>query len=551
MKRFCFLFLHFTLICSACFSEISLEINKETVGLNESFQLTFVSKQQVRYKPDFAALQQDFEIISCVQSHNTSFINGVIDTQAQWDLTLMPKKEGKLVIPAITFDNESSAEKSILVTKGRIAGSDDSIFLETELSPKNAVYQGSQLVCTVRLFRSVNLLQGALSDLKPNDQNAQVQRIGDDIEFDHVGKEGTRYRVLERRYAMFPQQVGKLTFAPVLFEGNILVGKKAFFNVKSEYKRIQAEIPEIDVKPIPVPFTEHTWFPAYDVKLTEEWSSDPDKVAIGEPITWTLTVMAEGCMGAQIPDLKFDLPNHIKQYADKPEIIQEQGPAGFKGIKKIKIALIATKPGNVTLPEISLAWWDLITEKPRTAVIASRTLQIQPDQVAVSDSITFAPPIIEEKINVVQKIEDTSTLPVWVMVLIGLNLIWIIGVYNAIYKKIPLKLLLTKPNQLKNIRKNLKRACKYNHAKDAEKYFLEWASLFHPDVKPLNLVSIKNYFPEQFQEELHKLYKTLYSQDHVWDGKTFWKAFLAYKKPKSAKTMEKENQQKLRSLYNE
>jgi hypothetical protein len=312
---------------------------------------------------------------------------------------------------------------------------------------------------------------------------------------------------------------------------------------------VQAEIPEIDVKPIPVPFTEHTWFPAYDVKLTEEWSSDPDKMSVGEPITWTLTVVADGSMGAQIPDLVINLPSHLKQYVDKPEIIQEQGPAGFKGTKKIKIALIATKPGSVTLPEISLNWWDLITERSRTAQLPSRVMHIQADQVAVNEPLVQAPQMIKEKIAVAQKIEEKSGLPIWVICLIGLNVIWIVILYNFMYRKIPFKLVLTKPNQLKNIRKNLKHACKNNNPKDAEKYFLEWAALFHPDVKPMNLLTLKNHFPVQFQDVLTQLYKVLYGQNHTWDGKAFWKAFLAYKKPKSAKVVGKEIQQKLRSLY--
>lgn len=551
-KRLLVLFSLFLMFLSnLSHGEINVTVNKETVGMNESFQVIFVAKKSIRQQPDFSTLKHDFDIVSCVQSHNTTFINGVIDSQAQWDLTLMPKKEGKLVIPAITFDKESSEQKTILVTKGHVASKDDSIFIETELSPKTSVYQQSQLLCAVRLFRSVNLVQGALSDLKPSDQNAQVQRIGDDVEFDHVSANGTHYRVLERKYAIFPHQVGKLTFSPVLFEGNILVGKKAFFNVKSEYKRLQAEIPEIEVKPIPVPFTEHTWFPAYDVKLKEEWSSDPDKIAIGEPITWTLTVSTEGCLGNQIPDLAISVPNTMKQYVDKPEIVQEPTAAGFKSTKKIKIALIATKPGSITLPEITLNWWDLLTERQRTAQIPSRVIQIPAEQIALNEPVVEASHDVQEEIGKMQSIEESTTLPLWVVCLIGLNVIWISGLYNKLYKRIPFKFLLPKPNHLKILKASLKKACGKNNPKEAEKCFLDWAAFLFPDMKPLNLINLRSQFSEQMQEAISGLYKSLYGQEKNWDGAAFWKAFSKYKKQKPLKGFAKSREPKLRALYDE
>jgi hypothetical protein len=55
---------------------------------------------------------------------------------------------------------------------------------------------------------------------------------------------------------------------------------------------------------------------------------------VGEPITLTLTLTAEGCMGNQIPLISLNLPEEIKQYQDKPQI--ENNVKGERNVGRSK-----------------------------------------------------------------------------------------------------------------------------------------------------------------------------------------------------------------------
>lgn len=75
-----------------------------------------------------------------------------------------------------------------------------------ELSADKAeVYVQEQLILTIQLYFSGNLIRGELSE--PEHPEAIIESLGKQREFARY-RNGTRYRVVERRYAIFPQQPG-------------------------------------------------------------------------------------------------------------------------------------------------------------------------------------------------------------------------------------------------------------------------------------------------------------------------------------------------------
>ena len=69
---------------------------------------------------------------------------------------------------------------------------------------------------------------------------------------------------------------------------------------------------KVVVKPVPSPFQKNNWFAANDVIIKGEWSADPSRMELGEPVTWTLTLMADGCLGSQIPEVPLRLPAELR-----------------------------------------------------------------------------------------------------------------------------------------------------------------------------------------------------------------------------------------------
>lgn len=528
---FIWIFILFSPLMPLHADDVNLTLSQQIVGINESFSVIFSCPHSISGHPDFSPLDTDFKILSQSQSFKSSIFNGQVAQESRWTLTLMGKREGNLTIPSISFGQHSSQPKTIEVTSAQTTKQDDTLFLETELSPKNSVYEQTQLIFTVRLYRSVNISQGMLSEPKANDSDASIERLGKDLEYEHYHSNGARYIVLERNYAVFPQKSGELIFDPITFEGRVIIGNgRSFFNSQSQFMRVVSKQEKIDVKPIPAPFTKSNWFAANDVKLIEEWSTDPDKIILGEPITWTLTVAAEGCLGNQIPALSLNLPAELKQYLDKPQTSNDKN----MGKRQEKVALIATKSGTFSLPEVNIKWWDLKSDQLRETLLPARTIHVQAAPLA--DQIAMNAPSIEEKKSgpieqpvLQQPPQELQTIPMWAWILIGLNIIWITGLPYLLYKNKNFAKTPPQPDSLKQVHHLLKKACKNNDAKQAEAALLAWAQKMFPQERFRSIMSIKKQLPKELQEAIDDLNQALYGSNNNWQGESFWLAFSSFK----------------------
>lgn len=550
MKIFISTFLCFFCLVYQMDAQINVKLSKNLLGVNETFTLDFSASNQSQSEPNFAPLNKDFEIISSTQKYMTSIINNKVSTEIHWHLTLQPKREGFLTIPSITFGNDESTPQTIEVIPARFAEQDDTLYIKVDVSPKEVAYEQSQIIYTIRLFRSVNLAQAALSEVKVNDPDAIIEKLGSDLEYEHRHSNGGRYIVLERKYAVYPQHAGDLTFSPIQFEGHVIKGGGSFFNMQTEIKRIASTTAKIKIKPIPAPFDKNSWLAAKDVKLSEEWSSDPKSMTVGEPITWTLTIAAEGCLGNQIPTPSLSLPQNLKNYLDKPLVSNANTNKGLIGSKQIKTALIATSPGEIIVPEIEIKWWDLNNDQLKIARLPSRTIQVLDSEIAMNSSLSKNDSALPLEVPPIAY-QSADTLPIWAWCLIGLNSIWIIGLVRITTRRFFKKDLKEKgspPQSLKQIKSFLKKACLENESKQAESYLIKWAICLFPNSKP-NLMNLKNNFPPELQIAIDELYATLYGQKRDWQGLEMWKAISAYKPGKPEKDALAKKGYNLSELY--
>lgn len=531
------------MVSTAYTDGVSVHLSQRKVGLNDSFSVTFSTGQGVKDPPDFSPLQMDFEIVSNSHNKSISIINGQMTQETRWNLVLISKQEGNLVIPSIQFGEYSSSPQAIEVTKAATVKHDDAIFIETELSPKNSVYEQALLIYTVRLYCSAQMAQATLSELNVNDKDAIAERLGKDAEYEHYHN-GKYYRVYERKYAVFPQHAGELVFSPLVFEGAVVSGS-SFFDIQTKIKRLYSDKLSIQVQPIPTTFQKDNWLAANDVKLTEDWSADPEKAVLGEPITWTLKLTVNGCLGDHIPDIAMHFPSDLKYYLDKPEISNQTTADGCIGIKQIKVALIATKPGEIQLPKIVVPWWDLKADKIQQVELPGRTLKIQDSNIAMNPPSTVLLPTssVLSQGEVANANANSHHSFLWIWYVLGLAAFLVIGLLLAAYKIRKAK--GNKSNSLSHLKRDLKKACREGNTKHAEACLLVWFAQMFPESKVLNLLTIKHFLNEELQVVVLELYQALYGINTAWDGERLWKAFCAYKPHKTDhKAKEKEKKKK-------
>ena len=125
-----------------------------------------------------------------------------------------------------------------------------------------------------------------------------------------------------------------------------------------------------------------------NLEIIEKWQPETPVFKVGEPVTRTLTIIADGVTGDQIPELEFNYPDTIKGYIDQPQIETEKSDHGLRGIRKEKWALIPNQEGTITLPGISVSWWDVTTNNLRSVVIPSKKIQVQTAVGIVKENMT-------------------------------------------------------------------------------------------------------------------------------------------------------------------
>lgn len=533
----------FFLVSNASAATILAELNRNPVLLNESFILEFEAEGTLDGDPDFSSIEKEFDILRQSQGSSTQIINGEISHKKKWTLSLMAKAAGSFIIPPIAFGSDLSQSLHVEIKEAAAIhpGSDlKPLFIEVFAEPSTAYVQ-SQVIFTVRLYRTVNLVSGNLSEPSLSDADAVIEKLGDDRSFD-TSRDGQRYLVVERVYAIFPQQSGRLTVSPVLFEGQVASQSRSLFGPFSHggtIKRFRSEAVELEVLPVPQDKMTGRWLPARDLRFLDRWEeiTQEDKpFKAGEPFTRTLTLVAEGLTAAQLPEVHFDLPDGFKSYPDQPVLEDKKRGDGIVGIRKEKIALIPTQAGSYRLPAIEIPWWNTMTKRMEVARLEERHIDVMP-----AEEVEVATPSIALQ-KEASGLADTSDALVsggtqrdasfWSLISMMLGLGWALTLVawwgsrqkrGNQYETVDNKPVTPDTGPIK---RQLKKACMQNEAEAAKEALLSWGLARWPR-RPVSLGEVRKRVGEPLAAEIRKLNGVLYSREtSVWrNGSTLWEAF--------------------------
>ncbi len=395
---------------------LEASVDRTRLVEGESLLLTLSGPGDVWGTPDTAPLTRDFGVQNQGQGTSTVMTNGRVTTTRDWRLLLSPKSVGRLTIPALKLGDLESAPIPIEVLPASQAaqvGEVPAARLEAELD-RDSVYVQGQAVYSLRILLRPQVQNASLED--PKAEGVQFERLGED-RVSEIQRDGQRYHLIERRYALLPQHSGAIEIqAPVLsaavpetrqrggrsgappagspsgpgespFER--FFGQDPFADMDGLIQRarpIQVRGPTLtlDVKPQPAG-APSPWLPAEDLHLAETWTPDPSQARVGEPLTRTLAITAQGLSATQFPDLTSAVPEGVKLYPDKPRTETRAEGDTLVAVKEIKQALVPAVAGKLMLPEVRLAWWDTRENKEKVAVLPARMLEVQAASGQVPD----------------------------------------------------------------------------------------------------------------------------------------------------------------------
>lgn len=514
-------------------ADIQVSVSRNPVAMNESFQIVFSAEDEPDGDPDFGPLRENFEILNQQRSSSSSWVNGKSSRSEQWILNAMAKQAGEFLIPPIRFGADSSRPLKIVVAASAAEPQQDGdLFLEVAATPEKPYVQ-SQVIYTLKLFRRVQITQASLSE--PEIKDALVEKLGEDDSYT-TQVNGVEYWVTERKYAIFPQQSGLFTIAPLTMNAEVVAGGRprfnGFFNRPStETRRITSKPVTLNVLPVPNGFAGN-WLSAEHLELREQWSDADRHAKVGEPLTRTITLTARGATVGQLPELTDKAAiDGLKSYPDQPLLKEDKLADGLTALREEKIALIPSKPGRYTLPALEIPWFNTRTGKIETARLPAATIAAEAgagDTAQTTPSPQTGAEASPGGTIVETVVASDRELRWWQAATVVCALGWLFTGFWAMRRRtgaeaeIPSKPV---PAGESSLERNLKRACWENNPQAAKQFLLQWGrQRFGTD----SLTGLAGRCSAALAGEIDALNRLLYSGDDAdWQGSVLWEAYAA------------------------
>lgn len=525
---------------------VSAQVDRSTVNEGDTFTLTLTVTGNNNAQPDLSSLHQNFDVLGTGQNSEIQIINGSVSSSRNWTVTLSPKRTGKLTIPPIQVGNDHSNALSVTVLPATASsgGSQNQadVFVQVSVRPDDKSYVQAQLLYTIRLYYAEALQQGTLSD--PTADNAVIQKLGKDKHFSTMHN-GRQYQVIERQYAIFPQQSGKLQIHGVVFDGKVTdpsqqTGDPFFdsFNPPTRHVHLRARTLSVQVTPQPTSYTGKSWLPARDIQLQESWSPNNPTFRVGEPVTRSISIHASGLSSSQLPDLSIPSQPDFKLYPDQAQTSDKADGNTLTSTRTQKIAMIPTMAGTLTLPAIHLTWWDTTTHQQRTSSLPAETIKVLPATGANTTTAPTAPvqqskpatqvkpvaPASNGSVNVT--VHEPGTTPasglqpsrIWIILATVFAFAWVTTLFLWWRYRRPRQAIQPPPkspdkhNTEQAALKQVALACRQNDPDATRHALLAWARIHWPDDPPLSLGALANQLQDPvLQTQLGKLDKILYT----------------------------------------
>jgi hypothetical protein len=351
-------------------------LDRQQVRLGETVTLQVVAEGQNLPTPDFTPLAVDFELLGRSTSSQLSMIGGQTVARTTWSIELEPLRAGILRIPPLPVGAKATAPLALTVIDAPAAaeGEAEDIFIELEVEPQDPyVHQPVKVV--LRLYYAVGLTEGNLRE--PEIVGAALARVGQDRNY-AAERHGRRYQVVERVFSLRPERSGELRIGPAQFQGRALrQGARRSLMDPGVRVIARSEPQRLNVKPRPAA-AQGGWLPARSLHIEDTLGPDPDRGQVGEPLTRTVRLLAEGVALDQLPDLDHpDLPS-AQVYADRPIGHGRESGGWPSAEREFRFAVVPGQAGELVLPELRVAWWDVVADAPREAVLPARSVQVAP-----------------------------------------------------------------------------------------------------------------------------------------------------------------------------
>ena len=357
---------------TASSAELSTRLSRSSIDELESVQLTIRANGTRSVEElDLSELEKNFQVLNTNTSSQYQYINGNEQSWVDYQITLKPRIAGTLTIPSLTIGNEISLPLTLKVRPISQSLRDEInqlVFFEVETS-KESVYVQEQLLFTRRLVYSNGVQLYNEIPGPPKIANALVLILGE-TRSGTTERNGKKYGVVEQRFAIFPEMSGKLEIPAIDITASVRLIERG--RVSRKGVRVSTTDLLVNVMPVPEAYPEEApWLPAQAIILTQTLEPGVNKANVGDTLQRKIQVRIDGNTGSILPSLNAQPSESLFSiYPTAPSIEDDTSGDSVIGFRTESSSIVPLQPGQLSLGETSITWWDTVSNEVRISVLA-------------------------------------------------------------------------------------------------------------------------------------------------------------------------------------
>lgn len=382
------------LSCYALANSVDAYIDQSEAVVGDSVRLSIRVEGDIDETIDLPKVK-GLSVSGSGTSTSVSIVNGKMTRTATYQYYLHPQNVGAYIIPKIKVKvagKELFTEPLTLVVKDAesfIQGQDDfpAVFVKRSFSKKE-VYLGEPFISSVKLYyrskiSGANAIPNKSEDFRYIDfeQETKKERVGQYL-----------YHVIEAKRVLIPLRSGSIAIDPYQIRVGVVQERSrksqrrgvdsffGFFDDMSQQvvtKNIASKADTILVKSVPQsdrPASYSGLVGRFDAKA----SLSADHLQVGETSTLTITIQGVGVLDT-MKNIDLKLPDSLKIYADKPELIEKSDKKyGVVSKRVFRYALVPTKQGRIDLGFLKQSYFDPRTQRFEEFNVQLNHLEVAP-----------------------------------------------------------------------------------------------------------------------------------------------------------------------------
>ena len=295
-------------------------------------------------------------------------------TLSQWQIPLLPLTTGPQQIPPLRVAGKPSPAVALVVQPGRPPETTPQL-LAVKLDQQR-LFPGQAALYQLQLTQPVGIQIDSVPP--PTLDGARIRQIGDD-RLDETIAGGKRIRLLHRTYAITHATPGTFQLQGPLVQG-LTLGSNVHRPFLQQGQPLSLQIMSLPggIKPELV---------SQNVQLEAHWQTGTKPHRVGDPLVRLLTIRAFGNTLEQLPPMVLPELTGVRSYADGKSQSETIRQGQLVAEQTLRQAFIPQQAGPLTLPPITLHWWNSQRQRMESTRLDTPPLTIEAAMTPVNQPL--------------------------------------------------------------------------------------------------------------------------------------------------------------------